>query len=45
MPLDAKRKFADYVIDTSGTKQDSARRVDEVYQKLREESRLPKAAG
>jgi dephospho-CoA kinase len=34
MPLDAKRKFADYVIDTSGTKEDTARQVEQVYEKL-----------
>jgi dephospho-CoA kinase len=44
MPLDAKRKFADYVIDTSGTKQDTARRVAEVYRKLREEAQSRVAA-
>lgn len=38
MPLDAKRKFADYVIDTSGTKTDTARQVEAVYKKLREEA-------
>jgi len=38
MPLDAKRKFADYVIDTSGPKGETARRVEEVYQKLRAEA-------
>jgi len=38
MPLDAKRKFADYVIDTSGTKGDTARQVEEVYRKLRKEA-------
>jgi dephospho-CoA kinase len=38
MPLDTKQKFADYVIDTSGTKEDTARQVEEVYQKLRAES-------
>jgi dephospho-CoA kinase len=38
MPLDAKRKFAHYVIDTSGTKSETARQVEEVYQKLRGEA-------
>ncbi len=35
MPLVDKRKFADYVIDTSGYKQDTARQVREVYGKLK----------
>jgi len=35
MPLAEKRKFAQYVIDTSGTKGDTVRRVLEVYGALR----------
>ena|SRR2546425_743571 len=35
MPLAEKRKFAQYVIDTSGTKGDTVRRVREVYGALR----------
>jgi dephospho-CoA kinase len=35
MPLDEKRKFAHYVIDTSGNKEDTLRRVREVYDALR----------
>lgn len=38
MPLDEKRKYADYVIDTSGSKQETARGVEEVYHKLRAEA-------
>jgi dephospho-CoA kinase len=38
MPLEAKRNYADYVIDTSGSKADTARQVEEVYQKLRKEA-------
>jgi dephospho-CoA kinase len=38
MPLEAKRKFADHVIDTSGTKDETARQVEEVYRKLRAEA-------
>jgi dephospho-CoA kinase len=38
MPLDAKRKFADYVIDTSGTKDDTASQVEKVYEQLRAEA-------
>lgn len=34
LPLDIKRKFADYVIDTSGTKPDTIRQTQEVYEKL-----------
>jgi dephospho-CoA kinase len=36
MPLDEKRKYADYVIDTSGTKVDTERQVREVYAILKE---------
>ena len=35
MPLAEKRRFAQYVIDTSGTKKDTLRRVREVYDALR----------
>jgi dephospho-CoA kinase len=35
MPLDEKRKFAHYLIDTSGSKEDTLRRVREVYDALR----------
>jgi dephospho-CoA kinase len=35
MPLEEKRKYADYIIDTSGTKQDTLRQVTEVYESLR----------
>jgi dephospho-CoA kinase len=35
MPLEEKRKFADYVIDTSGTKEDTLRQVRETYNLLR----------
>jgi dephospho-CoA kinase len=35
MPLEEKRKYADYVIDTSGSKEETLRQVDEVYQSLR----------
>jgi dephospho-CoA kinase len=35
MPLAEKRKFAQYVIDTSGTKEETLRRVREVYDALR----------
>jgi dephospho-CoA kinase len=35
MPLEEKRKFADYVIDTSGGKGDTLRQVNEVYRALR----------
>jgi dephospho-CoA kinase len=36
MPLEEKRKFADYVIDTSGTKDETVRQTREVYDCLRE---------
>jgi len=35
MPLEEKRKHADYVIDTSGQKEDTLRQVGEVYRALR----------
>ncbi len=35
MPLEEKRKYADYVIDTSGTKEDTLRQTEEVYHLLR----------
>jgi dephospho-CoA kinase len=35
MPLEEKRKFADYVIDTSGTKEETLRQTREVYDCLR----------
>lgn len=34
MPLEAKRKYADYVVDTSGTKQDTLRQVEEMWRTL-----------
>lgn len=35
MPLEQKRQYADYVIDTSGPKEDTLRQTDEVFQLLR----------
>lgn len=35
MPLEEKRKFADYVIDTSGSKEETLRQVRAVYDQLR----------
>jgi dephospho-CoA kinase len=35
MPLEEKRKLADFVIDTSGTKQDARRQACGVYEELR----------
>ena len=35
MPLEEKRKFADFVLDTSGTKEDTLRQTREVYDALR----------
>jgi dephospho-CoA kinase len=35
MPLEDKRKYADYVIDTSGSKDDTVRKVEAVYTSLR----------
>lgn len=35
MPLEKKLKFADYIIDTSGDKEDTLRQTEMVYQDLR----------
>lgn len=35
MPLEEKRKFADYIIDTSGSPQETLRQVREAYDSLR----------
>jgi len=35
MPLAEKRKFADFVIDTSGAKQETLRQTRAVYETLR----------
>jgi dephospho-CoA kinase len=35
MPLEEKRKYADYLIDTSGTKEETLRQTNEVYHCLR----------
>ena len=34
LPLDVKRQFADYVIDTSGTKEETIRQTREVHEAL-----------
>ncbi|HYM09358.1 MAG TPA: dephospho-CoA kinase [Bryobacterales bacterium] len=34
MPLEAKRRYADYVIDTSGSREDTGRQVREVFRQL-----------
>jgi dephospho-CoA kinase len=34
LPLEAKRQFADYVIDTSGSKEDTIRQARAVYEEL-----------
>ncbi len=36
MPLEEKRKYADYIIDTSGTKEDTLRQTNELYDRLRD---------
>lgn len=38
MPLDEKRKYADYVIDNTGTREASERQTREVFEKLRQEA-------
>ena len=36
MPIEEKRRYADYIIDTSGTYEETARQVRDVYEKLRQ---------
>ena len=38
MPLDDKKEFADYIIDTSGTKGETERQVREIYLQLKKET-------
>lgn len=38
MPLETKRRYADYVIDTSGSREDTARQVREVFRKLQQDA-------
>lgn len=38
MPLETKRRYADYVIDTSGSREGTDRQVQEVFRKLRQEA-------
>ena len=35
MPLEKKREFADYIIDTSGGKEDTVRQTEVIYEELR----------
>ena len=44
MPLEEKRKYADFVIDTSGEKQDTLRQTREVWEALRIEASQRDAA-
>ena len=39
MPLDDMKKFADYIIDTSGAKADTEQQVRQVYLQLKKEAR------
>ena len=45
MPLDEKRKYADYVIDTGGSKARTLEQVREVYRYLRNEADKKEAHG
>ena len=45
LPLDKKRKYADFVIDTSGAKETTLGQVQEVYGKLRAEAVRQQAEG
>ncbi|MBI3693845.1 MAG: dephospho-CoA kinase [Acidobacteria bacterium] len=38
MPLEAKRRYADYVIDTSGSREDTDHLVEEVFRKLQQDA-------
>jgi dephospho-CoA kinase len=38
MPLEEKRKYADYVIENTGTREEAGRQAREVFQKLRQEA-------
>jgi len=38
MPLEEKRKYADFVIDTAGSKSQTLAQVEDVYRKLRSEA-------
>jgi dephospho-CoA kinase len=38
MPLEEKRRFADYVIDSSGTEEETLRQTRELYRRLKESS-------
>lgn len=36
MPLSEKRKYADYIVDTSGTKENTLRQIQEIYRELKQ---------
>ncbi len=38
MPLNEKRKYADYIVDTSGSEEETGRQVRGIYRRLKEES-------
>ena len=38
MPLSEKRKYADYIVDTSGSEEETGRQVRVIYRRLKEES-------
>jgi len=44
-PLESKKEVADYLIDTSGSVEDSSRRAEEVYELLKEDLRRLIAGG
>jgi dephospho-CoA kinase len=35
MPLEEKKKYADYIIDTSGSKEETLDQTEDVFQQLR----------
>jgi dephospho-CoA kinase len=38
MPLEVKRQYADYVVDTSGSREETDRQVREIFAKLRQDA-------
>jgi len=40
MPIDEKRQYADYIVDTSGTKQETVRQTVDLYEKLKTEAQV-----
>lgn len=43
LPLDEKKKYADYVVNTDGTKEETLRQVETVFRDLERLARVPQA--